>query len=96
MPTLFHLLRSNAKFKHLQLLVVVNELRHVRHVAELLQLSRSAVSKALAALESLVGTALFERTRRGLIPTDQGLLYVDFARETLARMERLRPSASSA
>lgn len=54
-PGLAHLLRSNAKFKHLQLRVAVNELRHGGQVAELLHLPQSAVSKSLAELDLVIG-----------------------------------------
>jgi len=84
-----HLLRSNLKFKHLQLIVAISERLHVGRVAEHLSLSQPAVSKALAELESLLGAQLFERTPSGLIVTPEGKVFVQYAREALARVSRL-------
>lgn len=96
MAELAHLLRSNAKFKHLQLLAAIGDMLHVGQVADRLHLSQPAVSKALAELESLVGAKLFQRTSRGLVATEQGKLFVQFARETLARLDRLAEDSMDA
>lgn len=89
MQDLTRLLRSNIKFKHLHLLVAMNELRHVGKVAEFMHLSQPAISKALAELEAMVETALFERTSRGVVPTAAGELFIRFAQETLGQLDRV-------
>ena len=62
-------IRSNLKPRHLQLLVALDELRHVGRVAEFLHISQPAVSKTLAELERGLELQLFERSPRGLTPT---------------------------
>jgi DNA-binding transcriptional LysR family regulator len=91
-----HLLRSNTKFKHLQLVVAISERLHIGRVAELLHLSQPAVSKSLAEIESLIGAQLFERTPSGLVETAQGKIFVRYARETLAQLGRVADDLAAA
>jgi DNA-binding transcriptional LysR family regulator len=83
-------LRSNLKLRHLQLLVALDELRHLGRAAEFLSVTQPAVSKTLAEIESLFGLALFERSTRGTEPTSSGASVVRFARSVLADYERTR------
>ncbi|WCR12382.1 LysR family transcriptional regulator [Paracoccus stylophorae] len=47
------------------------------HAGDVLQLSQSAVSRQVRALEEMLGTTLFHRHARGLILTEQGELLFD-------------------
>lgn len=96
MAELGHLLRSNVRFKHLQLIVAISERLHISRVAEHVHLSQPAVSKALAEIESMVGALLFERTATGLIETAQGKIFVRYAREALAQLGRLGEDLTAA
>ncbi|MEI7784854.1 MAG: LysR substrate-binding domain-containing protein [Betaproteobacteria bacterium] len=89
-------MRSNTKFKHLQLVVAISERLHIGRVAEFLHLSQPAVSKSLAEIESLIGAQLFERTPSGLVETAQGSLFVRYARETLAQLGRVADDLAAA
>jgi DNA-binding transcriptional LysR family regulator len=84
------LLRSNLKLRHLQLLVALDEFRHLGKAAEHLALTQPAVSKRLAEIERALGQRLFERSTRGTQPTLYGASIVRFARSTLADYERTR------
>lgn len=55
--------------------------------AQALHLTQSAISKQLLALEDQVGIALFNRTARGLLPTEAGRIYVIQARVALGALE---------
>ena len=55
-------IRSNIKLRHLQLLVALDQFRHLGRAAEFLSLTQPAVSKTLAELESLFGVRLFDRS----------------------------------
>ncbi|MEY4750691.1 MAG: hypothetical protein RIQ60_2905 [Pseudomonadota bacterium] len=90
MSSLDRLLRSNLKLKHLQLLVALDQFRHLGRAAEFLALTQPAVSKTLAEVERLVGLQLFVRSTRGTEPTAYGLTLVRFARSVLADFERTR------
>jgi DNA-binding transcriptional LysR family regulator len=83
-------LRSNLKLKHLQLLVALDQFRHLGRAAEFLSLTQPAVSKTLAEIEKLFGLTLFERSTRGTEPTPPGASVVRFARTVLADYERTR------
>jgi DNA-binding transcriptional LysR family regulator len=83
-------LRSNLKLKHLQLLVALDQFRHLGRASEYLSLTQPAVSKTLAEIERLFGLPLFLRSTRGTEPTAHGLSVVRFARSVLADFERTR------
>lgn len=88
-------LRSNLKLRHLRLLVVLDQLRHVGKVAEHLNVTQPAVSKALAEIEQTLGLRLFDRSARGTVPTPYGQSVVRFARSVLAGFERTQDELAS-
>lgn len=81
-------LASQLEFKHLQMLVALDQCRSVSRVATELNISQPAVSKALNALEGELGVTLFERTIRGLEPTAHGASLIRHARDILADMDQ--------
>lgn len=83
-------LRSNIKLRHLQLLVALDEFRHLGRTAEFLSVTQPAVSKMLGEVEAMLGLVLFERSSRGTEPTASGRSIVRFARSVLAEYERTR------
>lgn len=80
-------IRANLKPRHLQLLVGLDDLRHVGRVADMLNVSQPAVSKALAEIERGVGLALFERGKGGLVPTPYGECVVRMCRSMLNSLD---------
>jgi DNA-binding transcriptional LysR family regulator len=90
MADIDRVLRSNLKLRHLQLLVVLDQFRHLGRAAEFLSLTQPAVSKTLAEIERLFGASLFDRSTRGTEPTPIGAAVVRFARSVLADYERTR------
>src|SRR5690348_17795971 len=56
------------------------------HAGEALNLSQSAVSRQISALEESVSMPLFHRHARGLILTEQGELLFRTAREVFAKL----------
>lgn len=79
-------IRANLKLRHLQLLVALDDLRSVRRVAAHLNVTQPAVSKTLAALETGLAATLFERTARGIEPTEMGACLIRHAREILRQL----------
>jgi DNA-binding transcriptional LysR family regulator len=57
---------------------------------EILNMSQSAVSRQVSALEHELGTPLFHRHARGLILTEEGELLMRTAREILLKLEDVR------
>ncbi|CAM5492445.1 LysR family transcriptional regulator [Eoetvoesiella caeni] len=79
-------IRSNLKLSHLQLLVALDDFRSIGRVAGYLNVSQPAISKALASLETNLGFPLFNRTTRGMDPTEYGECLVRHARDILRRL----------
>jgi len=84
MTDIDRVLRSNLKLRHLQLLVALDEFRHLGRASEFLSLTQPAVSKSLAEIERMFGLGLFVRSTRGTEPTAYGAAVVRFARSVLA------------
>jgi len=83
-------LRSQLKLRHLQMLVALDEFRHLGRTAEFLSVTQPAVSKTLAEIERIYDLALFVRSTRGTEPTPAGSAVVRFARSVLAEHQRTR------
>lgn len=90
MSDIDRVLRSNLKLKHLQLIVALDEFRHLGRSAEFLSLTQPAVSKSLAEIERMFGLELFVRSARGTEPTTYGDKVARFARSVLADFDRTR------
>lgn len=88
-------LRSNIKLRHLQLVVALDEFRHLGRTSEFLTVTQPAVSKMLVEVEEMLGTQLFDRSRRGTEPTTAGVSFIRFARSVLAEYERTRDEISA-
>jgi DNA-binding transcriptional LysR family regulator len=73
--------------EQLRVFVAVAERQHVTRAAEALNLTQSAVSAAIATLESRHETKLFNRVRRGIELTDAGKLFLTEAKAILTRVE---------
>lgn len=95
MSDIDRVLRSNLKLRHLQLLVALDEFRHIGRVAEFLALTQPAVSKMLAEIERMFGLALFVRSTRGTEPTAYGDTVIRFSRSVLADYARTRDEIAS-
>jgi DNA-binding transcriptional LysR family regulator len=71
----------------LRVFIAVAERQHVTRAAEALDMGQSAVSAAIAALETRHGTKLFHRIGRGIALTHPGELFLNAARDILAQVE---------
>lgn len=71
----------------LRIFVAVAAHQHVTRAARTLNLTQSAVSAAVAALESRYGTQLFHRIGRGIQLTAEGALFLTEAQAVLQRAE---------
>ena len=63
---------TRLKLKQLRLLVAVGDFGSIQHAARELQMSQPAATKLIQDLELDFEVQLFERTNRGVIPTDFG------------------------
>jgi DNA-binding transcriptional LysR family regulator len=71
--------------EQLRIFVAVAERQHVTQAAHALHLTQSAVSAAVAAIESRYAVTLFDRVGRGIRLTDTGKRFLAQARAVLAR-----------
>lgn len=81
---------SDMDFKQLKAFLTVAETGNVTRAAQLLNIVQPAVSRQLKLLEDDVGTALFERDRRGMRLTDAGKMLEVFARRVLDELARAK------
>ncbi len=72
--------------EQLRIFVAVAERQHVTAAARALNLTQSAVSNALAALEERHGIHLFDRVGRGVVLNENGRLFLGEAQAVLARV----------
>ena len=73
--------------EQLRIFVAVAEREHVTNAARALNLTQSAASAAIAALEAAHDTRLFDRVGRGIELTAAGRLFLAEARAVLARAD---------
>ncbi len=82
--TLVQRMLNRLKFRHLLILLAIQEHRSLTRVAHHLATSQPAVTQLLAELESLFGGPLFLRSTRGMEPTPLGQLVLSRARTMLS------------
>ena len=71
--------------EQLRIFIAVAEHQHVTRAASELNLTQSATSAAIAALEARYGIKLFDRIGRGIVLTQTGRDFLDEARGVMAR-----------
>jgi DNA-binding transcriptional LysR family regulator len=71
--------------EQLRIFVAVAERQHVTKAAQVLNLTQSAVSSAVTALENRHGITLFDRVGRSIILNETGRVFLAEARAVLAR-----------
>ncbi|MGD9946059.1 MAG: pca operon transcription factor PcaQ [Burkholderiaceae bacterium] len=80
------------KLRHLSCFLAVMRHRSILKAAESLSVTQPAVSKTLRELEQILGLRLFERGRRGAVPTRQATL---FERHAAASLNALREGVAA-
>ncbi len=78
------------KLRHIEIFHAVYRYKSVSEAARKLNISQPAVSKALQHAEDQIGFALFTRTGRGLVPTEQAHLLFDEVSKVYAGMARVQ------
>ena len=80
--------------RQLELAVALDQHRNFGRAAESLGMSQPALSRAIAALEALLDTRLFDRTNRRVVPTQAGAALLSRARALLADAAALRDAVN--
>ncbi|WP_319533530.1 LysR family transcriptional regulator [uncultured Cohaesibacter sp.] len=76
------------RIQQMQVFIQIVESGNFTRAAEVLGLPRSTISTTVQTLEDRIGTRLFQRTTRQVKPTQDGLRFLETARELVETMER--------
>ena len=76
------------KFRHLQCLLAIAELRSLKKAAATLAITQPAVSKTISELEAILETRLFERGRAGADLTKDGKVFLAYAQASVDAVHR--------
>lgn len=77
------------KLRHLRTVLAVADCRTVTAAAQRLFISQAAVSKTIAEVEDVLGTDLFQRSGRAIVPTEAGLRFIRTGRRIAVEIEVL-------
>lgn len=80
------LLASRLKIRHLRMVVAIVDEGNLVGAAKRLNMTQSAVTKALQELEALTGSKLFDRTNRGVVATIFGETLAEHARFIITQL----------
>lgn len=89
-------LPSALTWARLQTFCIVLDEGSITAAADLLMVSPPAVSAAIGVLESELGTKLFTRAGRGIVPTEAGEVFGGYARALLGLVEQARAAVRDA
>ena len=81
-------LDTRLKFRHLRLLVALDDYRNIARAAESIGLSQPGASKLLADVERVLGVRLFERTSLGLEPNELSTTFIRRARAIIFELNK--------
>src|SRR6201987_6498732 len=79
---------NRLRFKHLALLVALDDARNVHQAADAINVAQPSASRMLGDIEEALGFLLFERNARGMQPTPLGVVTLAYARRALADLTR--------
>lgn len=83
--------------QQLQYLIEIERTRSISQAAANLLMGQPNLSRMLREMEVTLGFAIFERTRKGVRPTEKGILFLQHARNILREaefMEQLGPNCA--
>lgn len=86
----------NANIQQLRYLIEIERTRSISQAASNLYIGQPNLSRIVKDLESSCGFAIFERTRRGVRPTEKGAAFLNHARNILREVEFIENLGSSA
>ena len=85
--TILQRLTTKARLRHLQALIVLNDMRSMGRAAQAMGVTQPAMSQAIAELERLLDVKLFLRHSKGVDPTPAALDLLPVARRTMSAIE---------
>ncbi|MCM1132164.1 MAG: LysR family transcriptional regulator [Ruminococcus flavefaciens] len=79
---------------HFRYAVEIEKTRSITQAAENLYMAQPNLSKAIKELENTLGITIFRRTSKGVIPTDQGIRFLECAKKILIQIDSMESIAS--
>lgn len=83
------------EIRHLKAAVVTADVKSFSRAAKVLHVKQSALSRRVQALEQMLGVQLFERTKRGTYPTENGKAFLTVARRIVTDIDNLFTTAKN-
>lgn len=77
----------------LQYVVAVDQCRHFGRAAEMCHVSQPTLSAQLAKLEDELGVVLFDRNKQPILPTEEGVAFIEQAKVIMNESRRLEQMA---
>ena len=74
------------RLRHLELIAEIYDCRSILKASRRLSLTQPTVTKALQDVEAILGLKLFERSNRGIEPTEYGEIFARHAKVLLAQL----------
>ncbi len=74
----------------------VERTRSITQAADNLFMAQPNLSKSIKEMEDTLGFHVFERTSKGVIPTEKGHLFLEYARSVVAQLDKIDALADSA
>ncbi len=75
--------------QHLKYVIEVERTSSISHAAENLYMGQPSLSKAIKELEDSLGFTIFERTSKGVTPTQKGTKFLSYARNVLNQIDMM-------
>ena len=75
--------------QHLQYVVEIERMRSISQAAENLFIGQPNLSRILHDMEDSLGFKIFERTSRGVRPTERGTIFLQHAKSILREMDSI-------
>lgn len=69
--------------------IEIERTRSITQAAENLYMGQPNLSRAVKELEETLGFAIFERTTRGVVPTDKGTEFLTYAKNVLVQLDNM-------
>lgn len=82
--------------QHLKYAIEVERTCSITQAAENLYMGQPSLSKAIKELEDSLGYTIFERTSKGVTPTQKGMEFLTYARNILAQIEKMEALSNTA
>lgn len=78
------------RLNQFEIIVALEACESLSEVAEKLYITQPSISKAMKELEDEVGYAILKRTKSGVVFTELGMQVLQYAKEILERVERIK------